>query len=179
VTDPGEDFDLLSPDPDISLETLRNLTSFPDLNFSVAGFSIPSPVPIPAILTEQAQSFLAKAQQVTALVEQAQSVVNNPLGFATDQALGLASSLLPQNSTGALSSVAQIVSGGNTLGAATEAVKQQALAAAAGALGPGNIPPGTLGGLSAISNPAGILPSSLAAVSIQPGTVFTTLRSLL
>jgi hypothetical protein len=129
--EPGEDFDLLNPDPDISLAFVRDAAGFPSLDFSIAGFAANLDVAIPTVLQPDAIASLQKAQSLLAT---AQGIVSDPLGFVTNTAFSAAKGLVG-DSVGGLINQATTAVGGVAGQAVANALGQAATGAATQAVG--------------------------------------------
>lgn len=97
VYEPGEDSELLSPDPNIALNFVRNPAAYLPIDASITGF-VPKINPlIPTILQSKAQEAFSKAQKLLAIGQDAKKIIENPTGFVIDQAISAADGIALAN----------------------------------------------------------------------------------
>lgn len=154
---PGEDFDLIKPDPNIALEAVRGVANFPDLNFSISGFSANLDVNIPTVLQPDALSALDKAQGLLT------AGISDPAGFVKDTAISAAQGFIGSTVSDLAGQAASAIAG-----ASEELVSKY-------------VPPAMLSPLSNLSNAGGFLntvsSASLTKVFSGPLSGLTSLAT--
>lgn len=96
VYQPGQNFDLLLPSPNISLNFVRAGASFPSIDSVIAGFKPTFNPSIPSILEPKAKKVLEKAQKVLAVTDTVKGAVSDPTAFVKQQSLAAAQGVADQ-----------------------------------------------------------------------------------